>query len=117
MTSKFINRIRWKIYWHEKKQNTDLVASESDSTTIDQLNPNNNKNIFPSKRSAPISRKILGFENDLFDLCKNLKFKKSNSKYQNEIKKTINELKEKRKIIVKADKTSNIYEVDSTTKH
>ena len=62
MTSKFINRIRRKIFWNKKKQITDFETSRSDSITVDQLSYNNNKNIFPLKRSAPISSKIVGFK-------------------------------------------------------
>ena len=86
-TIKFINRMRWKVFWHEKQQNIESEAPTLDSTTADQTNYNNNKNIFPYKRSAPISSKITAFENDLFSLCKVLKFKKSNCKYQSELKK------------------------------
>ena len=112
MTSKFINKMRWKVYWHEKQQNIDSEIPTPGSTTTDQTDFNVNKNILPSKRSAPTSGKITAFENDLFSLCKNLKFKKNNCKYQSDLIKSIEELKEKRKVIVKAYKTSNLYKVD-----
>ena len=78
MTNKFLNRLRWAVYWHEKKDNIDPTDSETDYGA--------NNNLFPSRKSAPISPKLTGFENDLFNLCKNLKFKKPISKFQKDLK-------------------------------
>ena len=87
--------MRLKVFWHEKQQNIDSETPAPDSITADQLNYSNNKSIFPSKRSALISSEIIGFKSDLFNLCENLKIKKSKCKNQSDLNKSINEMKEK----------------------
>ena len=52
------------------------------------------------------------FENDIFDFCKNLKFRKVFSEYQNNLKSSVKKLKQEGKVIIKADKTANVYKMD-----
>ena len=107
MTNKFLNKIRWALFWHEKTNETNQSNDEL------ELDYNNQQyNIFPTKKSGPSSNKLAAFENDLFDMCKNIKFKKVFSKYQNNLRNTLSKLKEQDKVVIKADKTSNLYKMD-----
>ena len=107
MTNKFLNKMRWAVFWHEKNVEATLTGMD---LNID--NTNTSVNIFPSKNSGPYSTKLSAFENDIFNLCKNLKFRKVFSKYQDHLKKSLNKLKQDEKIIVNADKTANLYKMD-----
>ena len=83
-TSKFINRLRWKAYFFDLQDSHD----HPDTPTQDDISKS-----FPSKRSAPEIKDLKAFEDDLFDMNKNIKFNNFKSKYQlklsNDIKKTI----------------------------
>ena len=54
----------------------------------------------------------MSFENNVFDLCKNITFSKVCSKYQNNLKCSLSKLIQEDKIIIKADKTMSIYKMD-----
>ena len=81
------------------------------------MNPSNNdsKETFGIKTTnpAPSVAELKGFENDMYDLVKNVKFKQQvNSTFQNTLKQNIRELNQENKIYVAADKTSNYYKVE-----
>ena len=55
-TSKFINRLRWKVFFCNKEINDPYDHKEED--------------IFKSSRSAPACEELKLFENDLFNIIK-----------------------------------------------
>ena len=81
-TAKFINIMRWKVFYFENKNTND------DTTTFDSTLKD--IDIYGSKRSAPVMEKLKAFETDLFDLIKSIKFTDYKSelqqKLQNDIK-------------------------------
>ena len=54
-------------------------------------------------------KKLKAFENDLFDLIKNVEFNSFKSRFQKQLKHDINKLLIKKIVIVKSDKTGNLY--------
>ena len=91
-----------------KNKEATLTGKDLDIDSI-----NHSEKIFPSKiSSGRYSTKLSAFENDIFNLCRNLKFRKVFSKYQDHLKRSLNKLKQDEKIIVKADKTANLYKMD-----
>ena len=94
MASRFINNIRWKTYWSSKDNN------------------DYSRNVFPSRRSAPPNEHLVSFENDFFSLLENIEFRKCNNRMMEKIKKDLKNIKDSKKVVVFADKSSNIYKID-----
>ena len=53
------------------------------------------------------------FENDLWNLVDKLKFRKTKSNFQRQLNEDIRVIKRSNKVLVFADKTSNIYKLDT----
>ena len=67
---------------------------------------------FKSTEPAPGVAELKDFENDMYDLVKNVKFKHSVSNtLQNTLKQNINEMKNENRMYVAADKTNNYYKM------
>ena len=96
--SKFINNIRWKVLFFEKEE------------TEDETNTQNNFG-FKTEKTPPQPKSLIKFENDLYSLAKTIKFKTKHTKFQNEMKKDMNIIKNSKYLLIKADKTSNIYKI------
>ena len=58
-TSKFINRLRWKLFFYNHEDNSPYENKE--------------ENIFKSRKSAPAHDDLKAFENDIFNLIKSIK--------------------------------------------
>ena len=56
-------------------------------------------------------KELISFENDLFDLAKNIEFRKVHSDFQNELSEDIRKINDSEKTIILGDKTSNHYKV------
>ena len=61
--------------------------------------------------TPPAVKELISFENDLFDLAKNIEFRKVHSDFQNELSEDIRKINDSEKAIIPADKTSNHYKV------
>ena len=94
-TSKFINRLRWKMFFINKE--------------IEEQHHKKDEDVFKSSRSAPTCDELKPFETDLYNVIKNIKFNSNKSKFQTKLKKDLNKLLIKNKIILFADKTRNLY--------
>ena len=58
-----------------------------------------------------VSKNLIAFERDLTELVANVEFRKTNSSFQNELRKDVERIKKCPNVIVAADKTSNFYEL------
>ena len=86
MTSRFIERIRWKIYWYERhieEKNTDVTTTEDNETYG-----------FPTRNAAPACDEIAAFEDDLYNMIKSIKFRKQSNEFLKAMKKDIEEKKD-----------------------
>ena len=101
-TGNFVNRMRWKAIFFEKK-NSSKNAKPSNKSKY---------NIFPSTRSAPVVDKLIPFEYDLYKLIRSIKFRKVRSTFQNKLTTDLNKIKASDKIIGFADKTANLYHLE-----
>ena len=81
--SKFINRLRWKVFF---------INSETSST-----NEQKEENIFKSTRSAPACDELKNFEIDLFKLLGNIKFTNYKSRFQKTLKNDLKNILTKNK--------------------
>ena len=103
MTSKFVERIKWRAFWYELHKNTEEIE---DTTSM-----NNFTRVFPTKRSAPNSIHLQPFINDLFSIVKSVKFRDVHDNFQQQLKNDIKMINNCKDVLVFADKTTNVYKV------
>lgn len=52
------------------------------------------------------------FEDDMFQLVENVKFKQVRNKFQQKLRRDVKKINSSKKVLVFADKTRNVYELD-----
>lgn len=98
-TENFIKRLRWKTYFFETPEARGKGKKTYGFKT--QAVPH---------RQLPL---LTHFENDLLDIIKNVKFRKYNNQIQEKMKQDLKEINcQTNHIMVKADKTRNIYKLN-----
>lgn len=95
-TELFIKRVRWKVYHFLSKNEHDGRETYGFRTT----------------NTPPKNPLLYEFENDLYDMIKNIDYRKVKNDFQSKILNDIKSIRTKEKIYVKADKTRNLYEVE-----
>ena len=98
----FAKGIRWKAYFFEK-------LNEIDNATIV------NNFGFKSVSTRPKNEHLNAFEEDLYDLVRNIEFKKANTVFQNQLNKDINMINKDPLLFIPADKSNNLYQVSKDT--
>ena len=102
-TEEFLKRMRWKLYFHK--------------------NPSENTNCkntfgFKSGVTPPPDDDLDSFESDMMHMAANVKFKKMDmctNPMLKSMKKQIDDIRRSDKLVVKSDKTSNLYNVEKVT--
>ena len=89
---KLIKRMRWKALIYLEK--IDLEEKETYG--------------FKSRNCPPVVDELVDFENDMMKMIKDIKFKKIDNPFQNQLKKDIQEIHSSDKVLIKADKSRNI---------
>ena len=97
-TERFLRRVRWTAFWID---NPDLNAN----------NENNNYG-FKSLITPPYNDELCAFEQDMYDMISSLKFREIKDNFQKQLSHEVSRIKNTRKIIVNADKTSNVYQME-----
>ena len=90
----FIGRLRWKLF---AIQNPGMTSKNSYG--------------FNTTNPAPQLKELKMFEEDLFAMVKNIQFRPVHNNFQSELKETIKDIQQHEEIIVKADKTRNLYKL------
>ena len=90
----FIKRIRWKAFFYEKSK----IASE---TIVDKFG-------FKSVRTPPKNEHLNAFESDLYDMVRNIEYKRVSSEFQSNLSKDIKHINEDPLLFIPADKTNNL---------
>ena len=92
----FVANLRWRSFYFLNPSNTDRKETFGFKTT----------------EPAPSVAELKDFENDMYDLVKNVKFKHNVSNtLQNTLKQNMNEMKNESRMYVAADKTNNYYKM------
>ena len=91
-----IKRIRWKAFFYTNR-------SEDTQETYD----------LKSLNCPPKIKEMLPFEKDFWKLVNKLKFRKTKSNFQRQLNEDIRVIKRSNKVLIFADKTSNIYKLDT----
>lgn len=103
MTSKFINRMRWRAkHFNDHRNNIEEPKEES--------NPFDG--IFPCRYSAPECDLLIPFETDLWKMVNSVKFRDVRSKFQATLRNKVKEITAPNKAIAFADKTANLYQMN-----
>ena len=89
---KFVGNLRWKLF---NIQNPS--GNEKDTYG------------FRTTNSPPQLKELTAFEDDLYKLTKNIEFRTVNNKFQDDLKQSIKSIQTSPDIIVKADKSRNLY--------
>ena len=95
-----IKRIRWKAYFFE---NSNEINETTTATNFG----------FKSVESPPKYEYLNAFENDLYDLLRNIEFKRINTAFQNQLNKDINLINNDPLLFIPADKTNNLYKLNN----
>ena len=96
-TYNFLKRIIWKAFFYD---------NPSDSSKVHKKNYG-----FPSEKSPPQNKDLIAFENDMYNLIKNIEYKTYKSEFQQKLTNDINEMRNSKEMYVPADKTTNIYKI------
>lgn len=99
-TEQFLKRIRWKALFFEK--------DPKDAPEYDDKSENFG---FKTSNTPPQNSDLTDFENDIYKLIGNIEFKNVNNSFQSQLSSDITKLKKSGKVIVKADKTTNLYQI------
>ena len=95
-TEDLISRMRWKLFWIRNPQQTPQKETFGFRTT----------------NTAPYMEELKGFEGDLWKLVKNVKFKPIPATvFKSNLKETVEQIRNCKEILVKGDKSRNIYKV------
>lgn len=92
-----IKRMSWKAFFYDKPDTEDRT---------------DNKFGFRSKTCPPQHNDLSKFEADLLNMAKNVRFKKSQDQFQQQLKKDIKQINSSSMAFVPADKTTNLYKLD-----
>lgn len=95
----FCRRIRIKLYF---------CTNDEDSTDMIE---NKETYGFKSKFTPKQPEELKNFENEMFDLINQVKFRKSKDKFQQELQKDLRQIGKTKSLIVPADKTNNYYKI------
>ena len=93
----FIKRIRWKAFFYEKLDNTP-------EKTVNNFG-------FKSVKTPPKNEHLNAFEADLYDMVRNIEFKRVSSEFQSKLSKDIKRINEDPLLFIPADKTNNLYKL------
>ena len=91
-TEDVLRRMRWKLFF---------IRNPTFRTQKERFG-------FRTTESPPAMPELFQFESDLISMIKNVKFKPANNELNRKIRRDLNEIKQKEKILVKGDKSRRI---------
>ena len=93
-----IKRIRWKTYFYLNEGN------KNGENTINNFG-------FKTQKSPPRNKLLDTFEKEFVDIINKIEYRPYIDKFQKEIKEEVRKISKEKNILVRADKTNNIYKV------
>ena len=94
----FIRRLRWKAH-HFCKDN-----GKNDSRQFDNFG-------FKTSATPPQNEYLNVFENDLYEMIRNIEFINVRNKFQDKLKQDLENIRSSKNILALADKNTNVYEL------
>ena len=101
---KLVKRFRWTVHFFNKHQEENKKEEEEDKEDQELFG-------FKSSRTPQQQPELADFEEDIYRLIRNIKYRQVKNAFQCKLSRDINQMKKSGKIIVKADKTTNLYHV------
>ena len=98
-TEDFIQRLRWKVFFFLKDDDDETNSKPTYG--------------FRTDKAAPPQTELLNFERDLVTAITNIKFSNYKNEFQKQLSQDIRKLHASTNLFVPADKTNNIYEIDT----
>ena len=95
-TESLIKRMRWKALQFQGK------LPPSDKVTYG----------FRSRKCPPVVKELSNFENDMMKLIENIEFRQVDNEFQRKLRKDIRTIKQCGKVVVPADKSTNMYKMN-----
>ena len=96
----FIKRIRWKAHFFDQ--------------SLEDNVPKNDNFGFKSTHTPPVNSHLANFENDLYELVRNIEFRHVKNEFLDKLKSDITAIKSSGHLLIPADKTNNLYEITTT---
>ena len=109
----------FKVYLMMLINSIETLCREMEWAANIYLNPRSKttKNTFNfrSIKNPPKVKELVKFKNDMLKIVKNVQFKNRNNKFQRKLHDDVIKIRNNNNVIVHADKTSNLYEVEPST--
>ena len=64
---------------------------------------------FESVKTPPKNEHLNAFENDMYDMVRNIEFENAKSSFQHQLQNDAKRIKQDPRLLITADKTSNLY--------
>ena len=96
----FIRRLRWKIFYFDNQSDSDVTED------------NRNTYGFESERTPAQCSDLTGFESDLYQMARSVKFRRVLNSFQAQLAKDTNAINRSTALYIPADKTINLYKVE-----
>ena len=93
-----LRRMRWTAFFFDNKNENQPDA-----------NPNFG---FKSNKTPPRSPHLVPFEDDMYEIIQKIEFRKVRNEFQKKLAKDVKSIKENKNLLVSADKTTNLYEME-----
>ncbi len=101
-----IKRMRWKAFFFLKEKSNEI---DEEKTDIDTTNYG-----FKSKKCPPQIEELRPFEDDMMKMIESVQGKRAYSKFQETLRQDIRKIRNSTKMLIPADKTRNLYELDKS---
>ena len=100
-TEAFLKRLRWRVVYFDKSDEENLKFEE--------------KFGLKTAKTPPPHADLALFENDIYKLIRDVQFKNVNNVFQHQLQKDVKDIRNSKNVIVRADKTMNLYHVDKNS--
>ena len=101
----FIRRLRWKAFWYDRKQNK--TSNDDDEVPINYY--------FKTSNTPPTNIHLKAFEDELYEMIRNIEFTHVHDSFQSQLRRDVRDIRSSENVLVFADKSTNLYEVDKDT--
>ena len=108
-TELLIGRVRWKYWWATKDKRKNQNQSQPPQVEFEEDKKENYG--FRTANAPPRSEELEPFENAMWDMVKNVKYRKYSNKILNQLEKDLKYINASKNVIVKSDKNRNYYEI------
>ena len=98
-TELLIKRMRWKVLFFEQD------PEDPEATPRERYG-------FKTRKCPPQHKDLIPFEEDLMDMIQKVSFKTTNNPFQDTLRHDIDHIKESKDLLIFADKTRNLYDLD-----